>query len=63
MANPVVPVIDLMKNLKKGLPVQVVLEYGLFFISPGGNVIDSPEILNAKGPSHRKPLSHFDNEC
>jgi hypothetical protein len=54
---------DPMKQAKEGLSIVVVLEDGLLFIAPGGNMVDGARVLYAKRASHDKTLACRENRC
>ena len=47
MAEPMVTLVDEGQNVEKCLPILVVLEYGLFIITPISDVIYCPRIFYA----------------
>lgn len=52
MAEPVIPLIDMLKRSEKVIAVVIVLEYGFLFIAARGHMINSTWIFYSKGPSH-----------
>ena len=49
VAYPIIAYIDVLKGVQKVHAVLVVFENILFFITAGGNVIDSASVFYAKG--------------
>jgi hypothetical protein len=57
VAEPVEPLVDLMKYFKKGLSVLVVLIDSLPGIAAGSDMIDGPVVFYAQRPSHTPSLA------
>ena len=47
VADPIVALVDMLESVEKVYAVLVGLEDRLFFISPGGDMVDSAGVLNA----------------
>jgi len=57
VADPVIPLVRMLKGVQEVDTILVVLEHGLFFISSGRNVIDCTGIFYTKGARHRRRIS------
>ena len=48
MADPVVPLVDVLEDIQEVYAIIVGLEDGLLLISAGGDVLDSTDIFDAE---------------
>ncbi|MCJ7641480.1 MAG: hypothetical protein MUO29_06260 [Desulfobacterales bacterium] len=56
MADPMIPLIDMLQHVQKVDAVLIVSENSLLFVAAGGDVIDSTCVLYAKGARHARTL-------
>jgi hypothetical protein len=56
MADPVIALVHLLKDVEKGVSVPIVLEYGLPFVPAGGDVIDRAWIFYAQRTGHETKI-------
>jgi hypothetical protein len=57
MADPMIPLIDMLQHVQKVDAVLIVSENSLLFVAAGGDVIDSTCVLYAKGTRHKRTLA------
>jgi hypothetical protein len=57
MADPVIPLLHMLKGVQEIDTILVVLEHGLFFVSTGRDVIDCTRVFYAKRARHGRRIS------
>jgi hypothetical protein len=57
MADPIIPLVHMLKAVQEVDTILVVLEHSLFFISTGRNVIDCTRVFYAEGARHGRRIS------
>jgi hypothetical protein len=63
VADPMIPLIDMLQRIQKVRVVLVVFKNSLLFVPAGGDVIDSTCVLYAKGARHKGTLAQKGEEC
>jgi hypothetical protein len=57
MADPIIPLVHMLKSVQEVDPIMVVLEHGLFFVSTGRNMIDCTGIFYTERARHEGRIS------
>ena len=57
VADPMIPLMDMLQHVQKVDAVLIVSENSLLFVAAGGEVIDSTCVLYAKGARHAGTLA------
>jgi hypothetical protein len=57
VADPMIPLIDMLQHVQKVDAVPIVSENSLLFVATGGDVIDSTCVFYAKGARHAGTLA------
>jgi len=63
MADPIVPLFDVLDGVQEVLTVGVVFEDGLLFIASGGDVVDGAGIFYAEGAGHGERIAEKKANC
>jgi hypothetical protein len=57
MANPIIPLVHMLKGVQEVDTILVVPEHGLFFVSTGCNVIDCTRVFYTERARHGRRIS------